>query len=340
MRTPIALTLAAGAALAAAAPAMAHQPVLFSQTARTGTVTPLSGSRADVVLATGHKAVVLFEERPGTRTGTVSERAFTGLWQGTFKTDAPNAVLTGAGPGGRDRRAIVRITGAAQVKSGVRYRVHILRGSLPATLHPANLMIDSVPLSAITAYLDGNSGRVNSYEPLINALHFPMQVVVQPQPQAVITPGNPLTVSGAMPTHLMLGQLLMYPGTQIIMTGNPGTVVASFDAPADQGCWPLWGMSFQLQVAGSDGSLDTLLPTSPGSGITQSVMPTGGNGCLVSWDLPNPPVTKAWTTVTRGADGKLVSVSHSITYQTTAVLALSTDAPGPLTLEPFDLSVG
>lgn len=340
MRTPIALSLAAGAVLAAATTASAHQPVLFSQTARTGTVIPLSGHRADVVLHTAHRPLVVFEERPGTRTGTVPERAFTGLWRATFKEDAPNAVLTGAGPGGRDRRAIVRITGATQVTAGVRYRVQVLRGTLPATMHPANLMIDSVPLSAITAYLQGNSRRIGNYEPLINALSFPMATPVATQQQVEVTPGNPFTVAAASPTVLDLGALVMQPASQVDITGSPGTVVMNFHAPAGDGCWPMQGLLFRLDVTGSDGSSSTLLPSTPGSGVDQQVTMAGGNQCLVSWRLPGAPAARTTTTYVRLPTGQMAPFTTTVTYQTTAVLSLPADSPGPLTLAPLQLSTG
>ena len=98
----------------------------------------------------------------------------------------------------RGSRLVVRVLGVRRTDDGVRYRVRALRGVLPARLAPANLMIDSVPITAISAamqaYLTGNAAKVQPWEPIINALYFPMAATVM---------ANGFTISLTMANRLV-----------------------------------------------------------------------------------------------------------------------------------------
>ena len=107
--TPLAIA-AAATALAAPVMASASAHVLFSQSAGAATTSSVHGASGTVSMRTAHKPVLAFEERPGTRTGLMSEAAFSGLWGGTFRTDPPNAILTGVDRSGRNHRVVVRVT--------------------------------------------------------------------------------------------------------------------------------------------------------------------------------------------------------------------------------------
>lgn len=296
------VTIAAlGAALTAAAPAMAMQPVLFSQTADRATVTLLSGHRADLVLHTEHRPVVVFEERPGTRTATLPEDSFTGLWRGTFRSDAPNAAITGRGASGADYRAIVRITGAARVAGGVRYRVHILRGSLARSLAPANMTIDSVPLSAISlprpriGHINPRSPDIHftvppTPRPLILDLNHP-HPVVQQQPMITATLAGPTALVANVATGPFTASYRVLSwafGGQAVFTGNPGAVTLSFALSPGQPCALPSPLTYSTQVTGSDGSVATYGPGDPlgRATFTQTVV---GGMCFLQWGNLAPP---------------------------------------------------
>ncbi len=297
-----ALSLAAAAATVLAAPVMASASaqVLFSQSAATATTSAVRGASGTVSMRTAHKAVLAFEERPGTRTGLMSEAAFSGLWGGAFHTDPPNAILTGVDPLGRNHRVVVRVTSAARTAHGVRYQMRALRGSLPARLSPANLMVDSVPITAISAalkaYLAGSSAKANTYETLINALHFPMMAPVTTSPQIVILSGSPMV--GSSPNfraQVINGQQIVFePGAQMVFP--PSTTAVSIVSPQGPGpcAWPD-GLQGSAQVLASTGGTTDYPGTSlPGVVITSTPLFSGI--CQLVYDITTIPAKKAATT--------------------------------------------
>ncbi len=300
MKTSALSLAAAVAALAAPVMASASASVLFSQSAGTATTSAVRGASGTVSMRTAHKAVLAFEERPGTRTGLMSEAAFSGLWGGSFRNDTPNAILTGVDPKGRNHRVVVRVSGVTRTANGVRYRMRALRGSLPARLSPANLMIDSVPMSAITvalrAYLAGNSAKVNTYETLIHALHFPMMAPVTTSPQIVISSGSPMVIgSPNFPSQVIKAQQIVFePGAQMVFP--PSTTSVSMVSPQGPGpcAWPD-GLQGSAQVLASTGGTTDYPGTSlPGVMITITPLFTGG--CQLVYDITTIPAKKAATT--------------------------------------------
>jgi len=297
--TPLAIA-AAATVLAAPVMASASAHVLFSQSAGTATTSAVHGASGTVSMRTAHKAVLAFEERPGTRTGLMSEAAFSGLWGGSFRTDPPNAILTGVDPLGRNHRVVVRVTSAARTAHGVRYRMRALRGSLPARLSPANLMVDSVPITAISAalkaYLEGNSAKVNTYETLINALHFPMMAPVTTSPQIVISSGSPMVVSSPnFPAQVINAQQIVFePGAQMVFP--PSTTAVSIVSPQ----WPApcaWpdGLQGSAQVLASTGGT-TDYPGTSLPGVIADGTSVGGGGCQLTYDITKIPAKKGTTT--------------------------------------------
>lgn len=295
MKTTPLVIAAAAAALAAPVMASASAHVLFSQSAGTATASSVHGASGTVSMRTAHKAVLAFEERPGTRTGLLPEAAFSGLWGGSFRTDPPNAILTGVDPMGRNHRVVVRVTGVARTTNGVRYRMRALRGSLPAHLSPANLMIDSVPISAITAamkaYLAGNSPKMILYAPLINALHFPMTAPVMSSGSIVITAGNPMVVATQTPSQVINAQQIVFePGAQMVFAPNTSVVTISWpQSPGACGLSPI-GLEASVQVVASTGGTTNYPGTSyPGTVLTDTTMFDGG--CILTYDImvrPSP----------------------------------------------------
>ena len=284
------------------ASASAH--VLFSQSAGSATTSAAHGASATVSMHTGHKAVVAFEERPGTRTGLMSEAAFSGLWGGSFRNDPPNAILTGVDAQGRNHRVVVRVTGVARTADGVRYRMRALRGSLPARLSPANLMIDSVPISAITAamkaYLAGNSAKVNTYEPIINALMFPMAATVFASPTINIQRDTPMVVGsgGTQPQVINAQQIVFQPGAQMVFP--PSTTVVNFvlEQPTAP-CTMDNGLEVSVQVSGSTGGT-TNYPGTSYSGLDTLAAPQPNGACLLNYDITRTPRPQGTTTFQTG----------------------------------------
>ena len=296
--TPLAIA-AAATALAAPVMASASAHVLFSQSAGAATTSSVYGASGTVSMRTAHKPVLAFEERPGTRTGLMSEAAFSGLWGGTFRTDPPNAILTGVDRSGRNHRVVVRVTRVTRTSDGVRYRMRALRGSLPAHLSPANLMIDSVPISAITAalkaYLLGNSSKVKDFEPIINALRFPMAPSVIASPNIVITAGNPMVVSSPAPSQMITaGQLVFEPGAQMVFP--PSTTAVSIVSPRWPGpCALPDGLQASVQVLASTGGTTDYPGTSlPTTMLTPASLP--GGTCRLIYDVGSVPAAVGTTT--------------------------------------------
>lgn len=317
----LALPIAAVAALIAAPTTMASPSVLFSQSGGMATTQAHSARTADITLHTGHRSVLAFEQRPGRRTGTLAEKYFVGLWRGTFRTDAPNALLTGVDGAGRNHRVIVRISHANRTADGVRYRVRTLRGDLPPTLSPANLMIDSVPTSAVTAaalaYMIGTSSRVATYEPLINAMWFPQRPTVIAPQNITVTPGNPLTIIPDPVTTINAGVVTIEPDAQIVFM-SPNAINLTFQPGAQVPCWASAGLVFAAQSVPSVGDPAPLTP------VTTNAWSEGGGVCLLQWLVPAPPAPVYPTPVNRAGPPPMVTPT---TFTSRATLTNTNDAP-------------
>lgn len=307
-RTSAGLVAVAAAALAVPAVAAAEPSFIFTQAASQATASDRSGRAATLTLATGRHPLVAVEERPGRRTGTMPRRSFAGLWQraGTFRSDAPNAVLTGRDPQGRNRRAIVTITGASATATGMRYRVRTLRGRVPARLAPANLTIDGVSAAAL-AYIAGNDARVDDYEPVINALMFPSVQAPIAAPSITVPSGQVLSIGspGGAPSTVLASSitiqpnaeltlvgdaivsaatLVMQPGARIVATGSPTMVALSTSQ-----C----GGPFAVEVTGALTEVEQ-----PGGARGSSYWPVTSArsaGCTVSWSYARAPAPRSGT---------------------------------------------
>ncbi len=356
-----AASIAGAAALVLPALASAEASFLLSQAGGTASATSAGAGLTDLTLRTGHRRVLAFEERPGRRTGTMREDVVTGLWRGTFRSDPPNAILTGRDTQGRNRRVIVTITRAARTAAGVRYRVRALRGTVPASLRPANLMIDGVPLGAISQY-----GGAGEYGSLINAMYFPISVTVSALPNVVVTPGTTFTAgSAAGPTVLNVGTLTALPGATVAL--HPGTRIT-----AQQWVMPPSGVTFSfpgsptlvtLTAAGLPSCAPDAL-TFQGT-LTQVAVPArplptlaqpaaqpwpalgggtgrsdGSAGCVVTWSFGNPPgpfTTYQSGPVSLGGITRVVPIAV-VTTSTTEQSATFTGT-GPTTLTRVILTV-
>jgi hypothetical protein len=364
-----AATLAIGAAVAAVAtcaPAMgAGAPsMLFSQSGGEATARQVSARTVDLTLRTAHKAVLAFEDRPGRRTATLAEHKFLGLWQGSFRADPPNAILTGRDSLGRNRRVVGVITRAARTPGGVRYRMRVLRGTVPERLTMANLTVDDVPLSAVTAYLARQGARAQQYQALINALRFPMYVQPAAADTMTVPPGATATLgqaASAAPTIITLGtltvapgatlvvqgvtsiraqQLTMGPGSRIVMPGSPGL----FSLTASR--LPVCAPPSDLTVVGTLTQVRSMLP--PLGLITQALLPVpvttqawpaagvsasgAPGGCVVTWAFNPPPVVAPVPVPPQFPGMSATIVTQSTTQQEVAVAGPGPFAPGAVVI--------
>lgn len=337
--------------------ATATPSLLFSQSGGVATARQVAPTTFDVTLRTAHRAVLAFEDRPGRRTATLPEHKFTGLWRGSFRTDPPNAVLTGRDSLGRNRRVVATISRAARTRDGVRYRMRALRGVMPARLTMANLTVDDVPLSAITAYLRGRAGP-SQYEALINALRFPIVARPAATQSLTVPPGTTATLGqGSTPTILAFGTvtvasgatlvlqgatrltaqvLVLEPGSRIVMPGSPTLV--SLTASGLPVCAPPDGLEFQGTLAQARSIAGAL----PGMTVTQpapqpwpasSVSASGSNGlCVITWGFNPPPQVAPMPA--RFPQGPATIVTQSSTLQVVTALG-----PGPPALRTVVLTV-
>jgi len=296
VRPAIAAVLLFAAAVAMPATAGATPSMLFSQAAGMATSRPVGGAVADVTLRTGHRAVLAFEDRPGRRTATLAEHKFVGLWRGAFRTDAPNAVLTGRDAQGRNRRVVAVITRAARTADGVRYRMRALRGTIPASITQANLLVDDIPLSAMLAYRAYVNSGPMQYESIINAVTFPQEVTVTTQPTLTVPPGTTATfgttagppvtlafqsVNVASGATLVLNGVVLItaqnmslaPGARIVMPQSPDMVMLRLQGPAM--CAPPPAFAWTA----------TVTPPQPWPGPAISTNTNWGS-CSVVWNFP------------------------------------------------------
>ena len=306
-------TIAVGAALPSMA--TAEPSLLFSQSAGTASARPVTGAVADVTLRTAHRPVLAFEDRPGRRTATLPEHKFIGLWRGTFSTDAPNAILTGRDPQGRNRRVVVTITRAARTPDGVRYRMRALRGAMPPALAQANLMVDDVPMSAVLAYLDRSNAEAAQYELLINALRFPAAVTVTSAQSLAVRPGTTATLGlgNGAPVGLTFGSVTVQAGATLVIQGRvnisaqsltlaPGARIVLPDSPTLVALQafglPVCAPPDAFTWSGTLTQTRALVPPIPGVNLVQPpVQPSsatsviarqGGTSCTVTWGFTVP----------------------------------------------------
>lgn len=362
VRPAIAAVLLSAAApgMAAAAPSM-----LFSQSGGQATARQVSGTTFDVAVRTAHKAVLAFEDRPGRRTATLPEHKFVGLWQGSFRADPPNAILTGRDALGRNRRVVAVITRAARTPQGVRYRMRALRGTVPTRLAMVNLTVDDVPLSAFTSYLAQRGSGAAQYEALINALRFPMSVQQTTAGNMYVPPGATATLGQAAPaptiitvgsltvttgatlalqglTTIRAQQLTMEPGSRIVMPGSPGLLTLT--ASGLQACVPpsaltVVGTLTQVRsVVPSFGFVDQMLLPDP---VTTQAWPGAGvsasgatGGCVVTWSFNAPPVVAPVPVQTQvnGVTLKARIVTQSTTQQEVGVGGSGPFTPGAVVI--------
>ncbi len=70
---------------------------------------------------------------------------------------------------------------------------------------------------AARTYLTGNSAKVKDWEPIINALAYPLEGSVLNAGDVVVTPGNPLVINGPGPVAFNANSITVYPGGQILV---------------------------------------------------------------------------------------------------------------------------
>ncbi|MFZ7092716.1 hypothetical protein [Primorskyibacter sp. 2E233] len=86
--------------------------------------------------------------------------------------------------------------------------------SLESLLHPDD---HAVVDQAMMAYLNGNSAKVKDFEPVINALRFPMQILVTAGEDITVTKDNPLIIGQDSP-HVQGGKAIF--GTVTVEEGG------------------------------------------------------------------------------------------------------------------------
>lgn len=149
------MSLAPSAMGAVAKPAK----VLFVQQASSASVEG-SGVVRQLSFATTGRFATYLDERPGRKVGKVSKAEYARLWQGPFRRDNPNAVLSGRGLDGRHVVAVVRLTSWTYAAGRNAYGMRILSGTVPATVSGMTLVIDDVPYPSSTE-------MITSTDPLV-----------------------------------------------------------------------------------------------------------------------------------------------------------------------------
>ncbi len=310
--------------------AAAEPTFLFSQSAGAADARQVSGRTHDVTLRTAHRAVIMIEERPGRVTRLVPERTVTGLWRGTFRADPPNAVVSGSDARGRNHRAVVEITRAARVPRGVRYRMRVLRGSLPRRMGPVNMVIDAVPAGAI-------SRPAVVPAPLLSAITFPPTVIRPSAPDLTVTTANPVQVGGPRAPVSVFGTVLIEPGARMQVVGTAKVIasrlVLSPQAAIEIGPDPAASaVSVALTATGGGtcatlGASGALLTRRAGGTLSQPAPVTarfssGGGTCAATWTTPPAPAGQ-WC-VPAGAPG---SAPQGVAYGSSLWLVNTQQVP-------------
>lgn len=97
---------------------------------------------------------VYFSDRPERQTGSLTHAEFIDAWTDaadSFASDPPHASLVFRG-GNRRFVSVMELSDPALIDGGIRYRVKLLKGDLPAEIGPASLFIDSGGLMQLVAY--------------------------------------------------------------------------------------------------------------------------------------------------------------------------------------------
>jgi hypothetical protein len=84
-------------------------------------------------------------------------------------------------------------------------------------------------VKAAQAYMLGDSEKVASYEPLINAAMFPLEVAVISGESIVVSPGKPLIFKGPKPLTVNYATITVEPGGQIIIETDVNLTTQRFE---------------------------------------------------------------------------------------------------------------
>lgn len=77
-------------------------------------------------------------------------------------------------------------------------------------------------------FLLGNSAKVASYEPILNATRFPTEMAVSAAGSITVTAGNPLVFQGTAPIAAVYTSITIEPGGQIIVEAPTTLCTQSF----------------------------------------------------------------------------------------------------------------
>ncbi|MGK5052058.1 hypothetical protein [Janthinobacterium sp. RB2P8] len=170
-------------------------------------------------------------------------------------------------------------------------------------------------VQALHAYLVGNSNKVKDYEPIINAIHFPMSLAVYAAQDITITAANPLVLNSDQIGLYNFGVVTVEPGGSIqVLTAaqmdsqvfNGQTAMrANADGTATASVVP----TINFKGANGSNGTDGTAGTNGGNGGNAKQGSPSSNNC----DCNNPsPVAAtasgngtAGSSGTRGADGSI-----------------------------------
>ena len=99
---------------------------------------------------TGVPSVLYFSDRPYRVAGHTTLEKFVEAWSkgsDSFKADPPNATLSMATQKG-DKNIVIEISNPEIEGDGVRFKVRVLKGSIPNSFGPYSLFIDDECLTA------------------------------------------------------------------------------------------------------------------------------------------------------------------------------------------------
>ncbi|MEM9593083.1 MAG: hypothetical protein AAGD06_02400 [Acidobacteriota bacterium] len=130
---------------------------------------------------------------------------------------------------------------------------------------------------AAHAFVYGDSRRVASYEPLINAILFPTQVARFAGDSVVVKPGHPLVFKGEQPVEATFDNVVVEPGGEIITDvelqfSSTRFVQESLSPNGDTG-----GRTINV-CPNFDDATQTCITETPGTGTIGGAGGTGGQG--------------------------------------------------------------
>lgn len=97
---------------------------------------------------------VYFSERPERKVGYLTYAEFIDTWKraaDSFASNPPNASLTFRSSG-KQQVVVVELTNASLADNELRYRVRLLKGTLPKRFGPTSMFIDGGGLMQLVAY--------------------------------------------------------------------------------------------------------------------------------------------------------------------------------------------